>query len=154
MKKRIKRIVMPIFLSILCGFICGRLMFSIYEEKGEDILGSDMVYLLKDNSYNDYDSMKTSTLSNNYIYYEDDGKYNTIIAITKNRNNIDKIMRCYDKELVVMEYLLSDKDINSKLEEYDMELTEAKEEDDIKFIIGKMIDTYNGKEDVKMIKIS
>ena len=145
---------MPIFLSILCGFICGRLMFSIYEEKGEDILGSDMVYLLKDNSYNDYDSMKTSTLSNNYIYYEDDGKYNTIIAITKNRNNIDKIMRCYDKELVVMEYLLSDKDINSKLEEYDMELTEAKEEDDIKFIIGKMIDTYNGKEDVKMIKIS
>lgn len=154
MKKRIKRIVMPIFLSILCGFICGRLMFSIYEEKGEDILDSDMVYLLKDNSYNDYDSMKTSTLSNNYIYYEDDGKYNTIIAITKNRNNIDKIMRCYDKELVVMEYLLSDKDINSKLEEYDMELTEAKEEDDIKFIVGKMIDTYNSKEDVKMIKIS
>lgn len=154
MKKRIKRIVMPIFLSVLCGFVCGRLMFSIYEEKGEDILDSDMVYLLKDNSYNDYDSMKASVLSNNYIYYEDNGEYNAIIAITKNRDNIDKIKKCYDKELVVMEYLLSDKDISSKLEEYDIELSKANDKEDIMFIVGNMIDTYNGKEDVKMIKIS
>lgn len=154
MKKRIKRVVVPIFLSVLCGFVCGRLMFSIYEEKGEDILDSDMVYLLKDNSYNDYDSMRASVLSNNYIYYEDNGEYNAIIAITKNRDNIDKIKKCYDKELVVMEYLLSDKDISSKLEEYDIELSKANDKEDIMFIVGNMIDTYNGKEDVKMIKIS
>ena len=37
--------------------------------------------------------MKASSLSNNYIYYEDEGKYNTIIAITKNKDNIDKIKK-------------------------------------------------------------
>lgn len=154
MKKTIKRIVVPIFLSVLCGFICGRLMFSIYEDKGKNILESNIIYLLKDNSYNDYDSMKASSLSNNYIYYEDEGKYNTVIAITKNKDNIDKIKKIYNKELTIMEYLLKDEEINNKLEAYDLELTKAQKDEDIKEVISKMINVYKDKEDVKMIKIS
>lgn len=154
MKKKIKQIVVPIFLSVLCGFICGRLMFSIYEEKGKNILELNTIYLLKDNSYNDYDSMKASSLSNNYIYYEDEGKYNTIIAITKNKDNIDKIKKAYNKELTIMEYLLKDEEMNNKLEAYDLELTKAQKDEDIKEVINKMINVYKDKEDVKMIKIS
>lgn len=154
MKKKIKQIVVPIFLSVLCGFICGRLVFSIYEEKGKNILELNTIYLLKDNSYNDYDSMKASSLSNNYIYYEDEGKYNTIIAITKNKDNIDKIKKTYNKELTIMEYLLKDEEMNNKLEAYDLELTKAQKDEDIKEVINKMINVYKDKEDVKMIKIS
>ena len=154
MKKKIKQIVVPIFLSVLCGFICGRLMFSIYEEKGKNILELNTIYLLKDNSYNDYDSMKASSLSNNYIYYEDEGKYNTIIAITKNKDNIDKIKKKYNKELTIMEYILKDEEMNNKLEAYDLELTKAQKDEDIKEVINKMINVYKDKEDVKMIKIS
>ena len=154
MKKKIKQIVVPIFLSVLCGFICGRLMFSIYEEKGKNILELNTIYLLKDNSYNDYDSMKASSLSNNYIYYEDEGKYNTIIAITKNKDNIDKIKKIYNKELTIMEYILKDEEMNNKLEAYDLELTKAQKDEDIKEVINKMINVYKDKEDVKMIKIS
>ncbi len=155
MKKKIKQIVVPIFLSVLCGFICGRLMFSIYEEKGKNILELNTIYLLKDNSYNDYDSMKASSLSNNYIYYEDEGKYNTIIAITKNKDNIDKIKKTYyNKELTIMEYILKDEEMNNKLEAYDLELTKAQKDEDIKEVINKMINVYKDKEDVKMIKIS
>lgn len=154
MKKKIKQIVVPIFLSVLCGFICGRLMFSIYEEKGKNILELNTIYLLKDNSYNDYDSMKASSLSNNYIYYEDEGKYNTIIAITKNKDNIDKIKETYNKELTIMEYILKDEEMNNKLEAYDLELTKAQKDEDIKEVINKMINVYKDKEDVKMIKIS
>lgn len=154
MKKKIKQIVVPIFLSVLCGFICGRLMFSIYEEKGKNILELNTIYLLKDNSYNDYDSMKASSLSNNYIYYEDEGKYNTIIAITKNKDNIDKIKKTSNKELTIMEYILKDEEMNNKLEAYDLELTKAQKDEDIKEVINKMINVYKDKEDVKMIKIS
>ena len=154
MKKKIKQIVVPIFLSVLCGFICGRLMFSIHEEKGKNILELNTIYLLKDNSYSDYDSMKASSLSNNYIYYEDEGKYNTIIAITKNKDNIDKIKKKYNKELTIMEYLLKDEEMNNKLEAYDLELTKAQKDEDIKEVINKMINVYKDKEDVKMIKIS
>ena len=106
MKKKIKQIVVPIFLSVLCGFIC---------------------------------------LSNNYIYYEDEGKYNTIIAITKNKDNIDKIKKTYNKELTIMEYLLKDEEMNNKLEAYDLELTKAQKDEDIKEVINKMINVYKFK---------
>ena len=52
MKKKIGKIVIPIFISILCGFVCGRVMFSIYEDKGSDILDSKSVYLLLCDTYN------------------------------------------------------------------------------------------------------
>lgn len=154
MKKKIKKVVIPIFISIFCGFVCGRVMFSIYEDKGEDILDSKLVYLLLCDTYNDYESMKASSISNDYIYYEDEDGYNAIIALTKNKNNIDKIKKTYGKELTVMEYLLKDDDMNEKISEYDKELENTDNEDDIKEVISKMINIYKDKEDIKMVKIS
>ena len=113
MKKLLKKIFLPIFLSVLCGFLCGKLMFSIYEDKEKNILTSNVIYLLEDTSYNDYNTMKSSFVSNNYIYYEENGKYNTVIAMTKNRDNIDKIEKAYNKDFKIVEYLLSDDEINA-----------------------------------------
>ena len=69
MKSKIKKIIMPITLAVFCGFLCGRLMFSIYEEKGTTTLNSNIVYLLEDTTYNNYDDMKANTIITNYIYY-------------------------------------------------------------------------------------
>ena len=49
----------------------------------------------------------------NYIYYEENGKYKAVIAMTKDEENIDKIKDAYDKELKISKYLLSDIDINN-----------------------------------------
>ena len=98
MKNKIKKIVVPIFLAVFCGFLCGRLMFSIYEEKGSSVLDSNIIYLLEDSTYNNYEEMKANTLSSNYIYYEDDGKYNVVVALTKEYDNIEKIENVYNKE--------------------------------------------------------
>lgn len=154
MKARIKKIVVPIFLSILCGFICGRLMFSIYEEKGSKVLSSNIIYLLEDASYKDYDTMKASTLSANYIYYEENGNYNTIIGMTKSKNNIDKIKKAYDKEIKVVEYLLSDTEINTKIEEVDKKIEASSDKEEIRSLVVDMINIYKDREDVKMAKIS
>jgi len=154
MKAKIQKVVTPIFLSVLCGLICGRVMFSIYEDKGSSILNSNLIYLLEDSTYEDYDTMKANTLSTNYIYYEDDGKYKAVIAMTKNKDNINKIKEVYTKELEVSEYLLEDEDINIRLEEYDQKLNEATSEEEIKQIIIEMINIYKGLEDIKMVKIS
>ena len=145
---------MPIFLSIICGFLCGRLMFSIYEDKGNDILNSNVIYLLEDKSYNDYDSMKSNTNISSYIYYEDNGKYNTVIAMTKNKDNIDKIKGAYNNEFVIEKYLLSDEDISNKIDAYDLKLSNTESNEEIKTIVSDIIGTYKGKEDIKMIKIS
>lgn len=151
---KLKKIVVPIFLSVFCGFVCGRLMFSIYEDKGSSILDSNVIYLLQDSSYSDYETMKASGVSANYIYYEEDGKYNMVVAMTKNKNNIEKIKEVYGKDLKVTEYLLGDDSINDMIDEYDIKLGATTDGEEIKKIIIDMINIYKDREDVKMAKIS
>lgn len=151
---KLKKIVVPIFLSVFCGFVCGRLMFSIYEDKGSNVLNSNVIYLLQDSSYSDYETMKASGVSSNYIYYEEDGKYNMVVAMTKNKNNIEKIKDVYGKDLKVTEYLLSDDSINDMIDEYDIKLGSTTDGEEIKKIIIDMINIYKDREDVKMAKIS
>lgn len=154
MKKLLKKIFMPLFLSVLCGFICGRLMFSIYEDKENNILSSNIVYLLEDKTYSDYDTMKASIISNNYIYYEEDGKYNTAVAMTKDETNIDIIKRIYGKDLTITKYLQSDSEINKKIDEYDEKIRNANSDTEIKTLIEEMNNIYKGRDDIKMAKIS
>ena len=154
MKDKIKKVVTPIFLSTLCGCVCGRLMFSIYEDKGSSLLNSNVIYLLQDKSYDDYDSMKASVISSNYVYYEEDGKYKRVVAMTKNKDNIEKIREVYDNELSIEEYLLDNDDINNRLEEYDVRIENTISNDEIKDIIVEMINIYKEEDDIKMVKIS
>ena len=154
MKKLLKKIFLPIFLSVLCGFLCGRLMFSIYEDKEKDIISSSVIYLLEDTSYDNYNDMKTSFVSNNYIYYEENGKYNTVIAMTKDKNNIDKIEGAYDKKFNVVEYLLDDSEINKKIDEYDKKIENTTDNNDIKLLVEELNGIYKGREDIKIVKIS
>ena len=145
MKSKLKKRVIPIFLAVICGTLCGRLMFSIYEEKGSSTLNSNVIYLLLDTSYNNYDEMKASTISSNYIYYEDKGKYNVVVALTKNYDN---------KKLTINKYLINDEEIINKLNEYDEKLSNSTNKDEIKDIIRDMNSIYKDKEDIKMVKIS
>ena len=154
MKNKINKIVVPIFLAVFCGFLCGRLMFSIYEEKGSSVLDSNIIYLLEDSTYNNYEEMKANTLSSNYIYYEDDGKYNVVVALTKEYDNIEKIEGVYNKKLKLRRYLLNNNEIISKLDEYDRKLKETTSSEEIRNIIIDMINVYKDKEDIKMAKIS
>ena len=153
MKERLKKIFVPIFLSVICGGVCGRLLFSIYEEKASNVLNSNVIYLLEDSSYDDYDSMKASSLSN-YIYYNDNGKYNAIIGITKNEENIKKIEKIYNKELSIKKYLLNDKEMINKINEYDKEIENSDNEENIKKIVLEMLELYKDRDDIKLVKIS
>ncbi len=144
----------PLTVAVFCGFICGRLMFSIYEEKESNTLNSNIIYLLLDTTYNNYDEMKASTISSNYIYYEEDGKYNVVVALTKNYDNIQKIQSVYNKELKINKYLLSNKEIIKEIEEYDNRLNKSSDDEEIKQIVIDMINIYKDKEDIKMAKIS
>ena len=154
MKKLFKKVVMPIFLSVLCGFISGKMVFSIYEEKADNTLSSSIIYLLEDSSYDDYNTMKASTLSSDYIYYEEDGKYKTVIGMTKKKENIEKIRKVYDKEVKIEEYLLNDSDVNSKLEELDEKILNSNSDNEIKDLVVEMLNIYKERDDVKIAKIS
>ena len=153
MKERLKKIFLPIFLSVICGAVCGRLLFSIYEEKASDTLSSNVIYLLEDSSYDDYDSMKAASLSN-YVYYEDNGKYNAVIGITKNKDNIQKIEKIYNKELNIKKYLLSNEEIIDKIETYDKKIESSDNNEEIRGVVLEMLELYKARDDIKMVKIS
>lgn len=154
MKRILKKICVPIFLSVFCGFLCGKLMFSIYEDKEKNIMSSSIIYLLLDSSYDDYNTMKTSFVSNNYIYYEENGKYNTVIAMTKNSNNINKLEETYNKDFKIVKYLLNDEEINNKIDEYDKKIENTSNNEEIKSLVEEFNGIYKGREDIKMVKIS
>ena len=153
MKERLKKIFIPIFLSVICGTVCGRLLFSIYEEKVSDTLSSNIIYLLEDSTYDDYDSMKAASLSN-YIYYEDNGKYNAVIGITRNKDNIKKIEKIYNKELNIKKYLLSNEEIIDKIEAYDKKIESSDNGEEIRSVVLEMLELYKAQDDIKMVKIS
>lgn len=153
MKERLKKIFIPIFLSVICGAMSGKLLFSIYEEKGVSLLSSNSVYMLIDSSYDDYDSMKASSLSN-YVYYKDNGKYTAIVGITRNKDNIKKIEKIYNKNLEVEEYLLNNEDILSKINDYDRKIDSTNNSEEIKEIVIDMLKLYKDSGNIKMVEIS
>ena len=91
MKKKLTKVLFPIFLSVICGAVCGRLVYSIYDKKITDDISMTKIYLIQAGAYSTYDNMTSSMLLSNYVYYEDDGLYKLIIGVTEDYSNIDKI---------------------------------------------------------------
>lgn len=154
MKKLLKKIFVPIFLSVICGAICGRLIFSIYEDKEKNIIMGNTIYLIEDTTYDSYDNMKASTLSANYIYYKENNKYNVVVAMTKNKDNIEKIKKMYNKDLKISKYLISDEELNNTINLYDKKISSSDNNEEIKKFINEMISIYKDRDDIKMVKIS
>ena len=152
MKSLFKKICMPLILSVICGFICGRVVFSIYKDKS--IIDSNIIYLLKDDSYSDYDTMKASYLSEEYTYFEEDGTFNTIVALTKDKDNIGKIEDVYGSDLTVLKYLLNDKELISTIDDYDNKIKNTTDKEEIKKIVSSMNNIYKERDNIKMVKIS
>ena len=91
MKKVISGLVVPLVVSILFGFICGKLVYQVYNDDLENKLSSSKLYLIENGEYLTYDSMREENSANSYVYYKDNEGYKTVVGITRDVNNIDKI---------------------------------------------------------------
>ena len=109
MKEILKKAMMPIFLSIVFGGICGQIVYKIYLGNTELALGGNLIYLIQSGAYSSYDNMRANTIGYDYVYYEEDNLYKAIIGVTKNKDNIEKIKKTYGKEVIVNEYYTEDK---------------------------------------------
>lgn len=154
MREILKKAMIPIFLSIACGAICGKIIYKIYLGNTSLALGGNQIYLIQSGAYSSYDNMRASAIGYDYIYYEEDDLYKTIIGVTKNKNNIEKIKKSYNGEVIINEYYTEDKELNNKLTEYDFLLLNEDNNDKIKEIIIKMLNLYKGDDNVKLTKVS
>ena len=154
MKAIIKKAMIPIFLSIICGCICGRVVYKIYLGDNELAYDGNLIYLVQSGAYSSYDSMRTNTIGYDYVYYEEDELFKTVIGITKNSNNIEKIKKVYGGEIIINEYYIEDPKLNSKIIEYDSMLSKEEDNNKIKDIVIEMLNLYKGENNIKLIKIS
>ena len=147
-----KKVVIPVFISISCGAICGKIVYNIYAEN-DTLLANNTMYLLQAGAYSSYDNMRANTMGNNYVYYEDDGLYKAIIGITSSYDNIEKIKNSYDGEVIVNEYYLNDVELSNKIYELDKKLNKEENTDNIREIINSMLELYK-KENINLTKVN
>ena len=143
MKRKIKKVLISISLSIVCGGICGKIIYGIYDERLNTDVHGDKVYLIQSGAYSSYDNMVENTSLNNYVYYkDDDGLFKSIVGITLNYDNIDKIVKTYSKDVVVSEYYSKDMELNSKIREFDKKLENSSDQEEVKKHVLEMLSLY------------
>lgn len=154
MKNIIKKAIIPVFLSIICGFVCGHFVYKIYLDGDMLSIDNNIIYLIQSGAYSSYNNMRANTIGYDYIYFEEDDLYKTVIGVTKNKENIKKIKKVYDREVVVNEYYIENIDLNNKLISYDNILSKEDNEEEIKKIIIDMLNLYKGDDNIKLTKVS
>lgn len=150
--KKLIKVVVPIFLAVLCGSICGKLVFTSYDRKIISDLSGKKIYLIQAGTYPNYDNMISNTLLSNYVYYQDEGMYKSIIGITLNKNNIEKITSTYNGEVVIDEYYSNDQKLNSKINEYDKKIEQTTNNNEVKEIVLETLSLYKDN-DSTIIKV-
>lgn len=153
-KLKVKKVVFPIFISVISGGICGHLVYSIYEDKTELAFDTNMVYLIQAGAYSTYDNMRANTMGLNYVYYEDDGLYKAIVGITQDEENVEKIKETYGREVVVNKYLINDLELCKKIEEYDKILNKTNNLEEIQQISIEVLELYKKDNSVELVKIN
>lgn len=138
---------MPCLLSIVCGAICGKLVYGIYDKELESNIYGEKIYLIQAGTYSDYDNMVKNTSLNNYVYYKDeDGLFKSIIGLTENYDNIEKIKNTYSKEVIVSEYYSSDTELNKQIKEFDKKISEATSKEEIQTTVLEILSLYKDKK--------
>ena len=151
MKKIIKGVFLPLILSMIFGFVCGKLVYSVYGDEIENRLSSSKLYLIQKGKYLTYDNMREENNGNNYVYYKDDDGYKTVVGITRNENNIDKIKSLYSDNLEVEEYYISAELLDQKQNEYDLMLSKTDDIYEVKEVVDNILNLYREDDTIKLV---
>ncbi len=151
MKKIIKGLFLPLVVSVVFGFVCGKLVYSVYYEDIENKLSSSKLYLVQNGEYLTYDKMREENNGNNYVYYKDDDGYKSIIGITKDIDNVDKIKQLYSDNVMVEEYYISSDLFNDKQLEYDLKLKNTDNIYEVREVVDNILNLYRDDGSVKLV---
>lgn len=153
MKNIIKGIFIPLVISLLFGFVCGKLVYQVYDEKISAKLTSSKLYLIQKGKYLSYDSMREDNNGNNYVYYQDDDGYKTVVGITRDEDNIDKIKSLYSDKLDIEEYYISNEFLNEKQNEFDLVLNKTEDIYEVKEVVDNILNLYREDDTIRLILV-
>lgn len=151
MKKKILGVLFPLVVSVIFGFISAKLVYSVYEDDIENKLSSSKIYLIKNGEYLTYENMREENSGNNYVYYLDENGYNTVIGITRDEDNIEKIQSLYSDDLEVLEYYISTDLLDDKQNEYDLLLSNTSDVYEVKKVVDNILNLYREDDTIKLV---
>ena len=151
MKKIFRGFLIPLVVSMVFCFVCAKLVYMVYGDDVVDKLSSSKLYLIQNGKYLTYDSMREENSCNNYVYYKDEDGYKTVIGITKNEKNIDKIKKLYNDSVSVEEYYVSNELLNNKQNEYDMELSNTDNILEVREVVDNILNLYREEDTIRFI---
>lgn len=98
--------------------------------------------------------MREDNNGNNYVYYQDEDGYKTVVGITMYYDNVDKIKKLYSDKLEVSEYYVSNDFFNNKQNEYDDELMNTNDIYEVKEVVDNILNLYRSDDSIKLISIN
>lgn len=139
---KIKALV-PIFFSILVGFLFGRVIFDNYSKKSVLAFNEgEKVYLVKLASY---DSLEEIENSKSLLVLSNDSSYNLYAGITKQKDNANKIINYYKdsyKDITIDTLYVNDLKFLTELKEYDKLVSIVNKKDDLISIESIILANY------------
>ena len=154
MRKKVLGIIIPVIISIIFGYVCGKFVYKTCRDNLYDNLKSRRLYLVQKGKYDSYDEMREDNNGNNYVYYQDEEGYKTVVGITMYYDNVDKIKKLYSDKLEVSEYYVSNDFFNNKQNEYDDELTNTNDIYEVKEVVDNILNLYRSDDSIKLISIN
>ena len=154
MKKIIRSIFVPVLVAVFLGYISGKYIYRTYKDNLYDTLTSSRLYLVLNGEYDTFDDMRENNSGNNYVYYKDDDKYKSVVGITNDYDNIEKIKELYDDNLSVLEYYVANDIVNSKQNEYEKVLSETNDIKEVKEAVDNILNLYRSDDKVRLISIN
>lgn len=151
MKKILKGYIIPLVVSVIFGFISAKLVYSVYNDDVEKKLSSSKLYLIENGVYLTYDNMREENNGNNYVYYKDDDGYKTVVGITKDYDNIDKIKSLYSNSVKIEEYYISTELLDDKQKEYDLLLSKTDDVYEVKEVVDNILNLYREEDTIKLV---
>lgn len=139
---KIKALV-PIFFSILVGFLFGRVIFDNYSKKSVLAFNEgEKVYLVKLASYDSLDKIENSK---SLLVLSNDSSYNLYAGITKQKDNANKIINYYKdsyKDITIDTLYINDLKFLTELKEYDKLVSIVTKKEDLISIESIILANY------------
>lgn len=143
-----KRIYVVISASLI-GICLAKFMFNQYNYSANiDTVFNNgtKVYFLQQGVYSSYESMQTSLSSfTYYIYTLSEDKYYVYVALTKDKDNLDKLKDYYSNlgySIYVKELSINNSEFLKYLEQYDTLLNKTTEKSVIEAIVVQALSKY------------
>lgn len=137
------RFLIPIFFSVLVGFIFGKIIFNQYDETMTTFGDGEKLYFIQSGIYSNLESMPKNY--NDYLYIYENNAYHLYLGITKNEKIASRIEGYYNKKgnnIYIKEKFVNNPEFTTLLGEYDKVLELTSQDTDIGVVEKVVIASY------------